>query len=343
MVFVKEFKQRLDGPATLQVERRSSLVRRLAGLLWVLGGLLAAVPGLAAELKIGTASTAGIYYQAGRAICYLINRQSEQLGLSCQALATDGSTANIEAIAEGELQLGIVQSDVQYFAVNGLEGFSEAGPNQALRALFSLHSEPFTVVARQDAGMRTFDDLKGRRVNIGNPGSGQRATMDRLMAAKGWTKSDFQLANELSAAEQSLALCHDRVQAMVYTVGHPNASVSQATGLCDALLVEVSGPDIQSLIDKNPYYVHATIPGGIYNNNPEPVTTFGVTATLVSSTQVDADTIYAVVKTVFDHLEEFKGMHPAFGSLRPEAMVHDGLSAPLHEGAVRYYQEQGLR
>jgi TRAP transporter TAXI family solute receptor len=162
------------------------------------------------------------------------------------------------------------------------------------------------------------------------------------MAAKGWEKSDFQLVEELPADQQSLALCHGRVHAMVYTVGHPNESIAKAAGLCDAVIVEVSGPTIEGLVNDHPYYAHAVIPGGTYQGNPDDVSTFGVRATIVSSADVPADTIYSVVKAVFDNLDQFKKMHPSFGNLKPDGMVRDGLSAPIHEGAARYFKERGL-
>ena len=157
----------------------------------------------------------------------------------------------------------------------------------------------------------------------------------------GWTMDDFSLANDLPASQQSLALCHNRVQAMVYTVGHPNPSVGQATGLCDARILPVTGEAIDKLIDANPYYARTEIPGGIYIGNDDPVTTFGVMATVVTSSATDQETVYKIVSEVFENLEAFKKMHPAFGTLEPERMIRDGLSAPLHTGAKRYYQEKG--
>ena len=296
----------------------------------------------AAEVKIGTGSTAGLYYQVSRALCRLVNRDTERHGVNCQALATDGSIFNLNALRSGELQFAMSQSDWQFHSMNGTGPFADAGPDPDLRALFSVHGEPFTVVARTDSGIENLDGLKGARVNLGNPGSGQRATMEVVMKAKGWTVSDFLLAEELSASEQSLALCHDRVEAMVYTVGHPNPSVTKAVGLCNAVLVDVSGAEIDRLVGENAYYAYTTIPGGMYHNNPDPITTFGVTATVVSAASVDADTVYIVVKALFEALDEFRGMHPAWGGLTPESMITDGLSAPLHEGAARYYSEAGL-
>ncbi len=299
-------------------------------------------PVSAAELQIGTGSRAGVYYRVGRAICSLVNRQSAELDLTCEAIPTKGSIANLRDVRDGKPQIALAQSDWQFHATEGSGPFSSAGPDEKLRSLFSVHGEPFTVVARRDSGITTLDDLKGKRVNIGNPGSGQRATMEVVMAALGWTADDFALVESLPADQQSLALCHDRVQAIIYTVGHPNASIGKAIGLCDALIVEVGGPAIDKLVADRPYYAYTEIPGGIYNGNDESAKTFGVKATVVASADLDADTAYAVVKTVFENFDRFRGMHPAFGTLEAKPMVTDGLTAPLHEGAVRYYKEKGL-
>jgi len=304
----------------------------------LLSGLVATAPVLAADINIGTGSRAGVYYRVGRAICMLIEGAD---GPSCEAPSTAGSVFNLNSIREGKLQFAVAQSDMQYYAVNGKPPFAGIGPDGTLRALFSVHGEPFTLVVRRDANIKSFDDLAGRRVNIGNPGSGQRATMEIVMQAKGWTRADFVLADELPASQQSLALCHDKVQAMVYTVGHPNASVAQAVRLCDAALADVKGPYIDELIEKNPFYAQALIPAGHYREDAPAVATFGVKATVVTSSEVDADTVYTVVKALFENLDRFKSRHPAFSTLQPASMIKDGLSAPLHEGAKRYYLEQG--
>jgi TRAP transporter TAXI family solute receptor len=211
-----------------------------------------------------------------------------------------------------------------------------------LRAVFSVHPEPFTVVARTDSGIKNFADLKGKRVNIGNPGSGQRGTMEVVMGKMGWTKDDFKLASELKPAEQSQALCDNKVDAIIYTVGHPNGSIKEATTSCDAILVNVTGPEIDALVSENDYYRTAVIPGGMYRGSDEDTMTFGVGATFVSSTNVPENTIYVVVKAVFENFDDFKKLHPAFANLKKEEMVKDGLSAPLHDGAAKYYKEVGL-
>ncbi len=293
-------------------------------------------------VTIGTGGVTGVYYPTGGAICRLVNKSRKEHGIRCSVESTGGSVYNINTIRAGELDMGIAQSDVQYNAYHGLNQFKKAGPFKNLRAVFSIHAEPFTVVARADSGIKTFDDLKGKRVNIGNPGSGQRSTMEVVMKAKGWKMSDFALASELKSSEQSKALCDNNIDAMVFTVGHPSASIKEATTTCDSVLVNVTGPAIDKLVKDNPYYRYATIPGGMYRGSPNDTKTFGVGATFVTSTAVPDEVVYQIVKAVFENFDAFKKLHPAFAKLKKSEMVKDGLSAPLHPGALKYYKEVGL-
>jgi hypothetical protein len=237
--------------------------------------------------------------------------------------------------------MGVAQSDWQYHAYNGTSKFEEQGAYENLRAVFSVHPEPFTVVARADSGIGSFADLAGKRVNIGNPGSGQRGTMEVVMGALGWDKSTFALASELKSAEQSQALCDNKIDAMIFTVGHPSGSIKEATTSCDSVLVPVTGAEIDKLVGDNDYYRHATIPGGMYRGSDDDTETFGVGATFVSSTDVPDEVVYVIVKAVFENFDQFKKLHPAFANLKPEEMIKDGLSAPLHDGAAKYYKEKG--
>lgn len=302
-------------------------------------------PAAAAEQKfitIGTGGVTGVYYPAGGAIARLVNKGRKEHGLRATVESTGGSVYNVNAVTAGELDFGVVQSDVQYDAVKGKNKFAESGPNKDLRAVFALHPEPFTVVARADAGIKNFEDLKGKRVNIGDPGSGQRSTMEAVMAKLGWKMGDFKLASELKAAEMAGALCDNKIDAFAYTVGHPNGSIQEAHTACDARLVNVDGPAIAELVAANPYYSMATIPAGMYRGNTADTKTFGVSATIVTSAKVPAETVYQVVKAVFENFDEFKQLHPAFANLDKKHMIKDGLSAPLHDGAVKYYKEAGL-
>lgn len=304
---------------------------------------VAATPAVAQQnfVTIGTGGQTGVYYVVGQSVCRLINRNSNEHGIRCNAPSSGGSVANVNAIRGGEMDMGVVQSDVQFKAYNGIENFEKAGAFEGMRAIFALHGEPLTVVARRDAGIKTVKDLKGKRVNIGNPGSGQRDTMDVVMDALGWARSDFSLASQLDAAEQAAALGDNNIDAMVYVAGHPNGSIQEATTTVDSVLVSVSGEEIDQLIEERPYYSKSTIPGGLYRGNDQDVETFGVRATLVTSTDTPEETVYQTVKAVFENFDRFKRLHPAFATLTEEEMTKEGLSVPLHDGAARYYKERG--
>jgi TRAP transporter TAXI family solute receptor len=293
-------------------------------------------------VTIGTGGVTGVYYPTGGAICRLVNKYKKETGIRCSVESTGGSVYNLNAIRSGELTMGIAQSDWQYNAYHGTSKFKSKGPFKDLRAVFSVHPEPFTLVVRADSGIKTFKDLLGKRVNIGNPGSGQRGTMEVVMKAMGWKKSDFKLASELKSSEQSKALCDNKIDAMIFTVGHPSGSIKEATTTCDARLVNVTGPVISKLIKDNAYYSKAIIPGGMYRGNPKDITTFGVRATFVTSSKVPENVIYDVVKAVFENFDTFKKLHPAFAHLTKANMIKLGLSAPLHRGAIKYYKEVGL-
>lgn len=317
--------------------------------IWIAGAAaaLTLAAGAAAQaqqtfISIGTGAVTGVYYPAGGAICRLVNRDRATHGIRCGVESTGGSVFNVNAIRSGELEFGVAQSDIQYNAVNGTGQFTEGGAFEGLRAVFSLHPEPFTVVARADSGIREFADLRGKRVNIGNPGSGQRATMDVVLAAMGWSVSDFAVASELPPAEQAAAMCDNNVDAIIYTVGHPSGAIQEATTACDTVLVNVTGPEIDALIEANPYYRTAVIPGGMYRGSPEDTTTFGVGATFVTSAEVPEEVVYQVTRAIFENLDQFKALHPALAELDPAQMVTDGLSAALHPGAERYFREAGL-
>lgn len=307
----------------------------------VTASFIAAVRGQDSEtfVIIGTGGVTAVYYPAGGAICRVVNQRSTDI--RCLVQSTGGSIDNITRLRAGELQFGFAQSDWQYHAYHGTDRFFERGAFADLRAVFSLHAEPFTIVARADADIAHLDDLKGKRVNIGNPGSGHRATMDVLLAAKGWSLADFAEVLELNSAEQSEALCADQVDAILMAVGHPSASIQEATTGCDGVLVDVSGAEIDQLVEEHPYYRHASIPAGMYNNQTD-VPTFGVAATVVSSNQVPEDVVHTVVGAVFEQFEEFKTLHPALNHLQADEMPRAGISIPLHAGAERYYREAGL-
>ncbi len=292
-------------------------------------------------VTIGTGGQTGVYYVVGQSICRFVNRDTKTHNIKCNAPASGGGVANVNGIRSGEFNFGVMQSDHQYKAMEGLPPFAAEGKMDDIRALFSVQGEVFTVLARRDANITKLDDLKGKRVNIGNPGSGQRDTLEEIMAKKGWDRSVYSLAAELKPAEQASALNDNNIDVMTYFVGHPNGSIQEATTTVDAVFVPIEGPEIDALLAEKSYYTKAQIPAGMYKGNDKATASIGGKAVLSTSAKVNPDLVYEVVKSVFDNLDRFKKIHPAFNDLDEKEMIKAGLSAPLHEGAIRYYKERG--
>jgi len=291
-------------------------------------------------ISIGTGGVTGVYYPTGGAICRLVNRMRKETGIRCSAESTGGSIYNINTIRAGELEFGVAQSDWQYHAWHGTSKFEDQGKFEDLRAVFSVHPEPVTIIARDDSGIANITDMKGKRVNIGNVGSGTRGTWEVIEAAMGWERSDLKLASELKSAETGQAVCDNKIDAYFWLVGHPSALTQESLATCPTHLVNATGSVINKLVADNPYYRSAIIPAGMYNN-AEDINTFGVGATFVTSARVPEEVVYIVVKAVFDNFDQFRKLHPAFANLSEPEMISDSLSAPLHAGAEKYYKERG--
>ena len=302
----------------------------------------AAGPAVAQQkfISIGTGGVTGVYYPTGGAICRLVNRGRKQHGIRCSAESTGGSIYNINTIRNGELEFGVAQSDWQYHAYNGTSKFKDKGAFKKLRAVFSVHAEPVTIIARQDSGISNITDFKGKRVNIGNPGSGTLGTYEVIEKAMGWKRGDLKLAAQMKSSETAKAVCDGKIDAYFWLVGHPSALTQESIASCATKLVNAQAPAIDKLVADNPYYRVATIPAGMYNNK-EDIKTFGVGATFVSSSDVPENVVYTVVSAVFENFDNFKKLHPAFKHLKAEEMIKDSLSAPLHAGAAKYYKEKG--
>ncbi len=302
----------------------------------------------ALEIFLGTSQSGSFDHHTGRAICRMLNNLTE--GLECSvkpasdASHADAAVHSLTNIHSGSLDLGIVDSTMQANAVHhsGLFEFSDISYDN-LRSLFSLNSIPFTLIAHQDAGIRSLEDLRGKTVNIGNHGSPQREIMNSLLASKNWSRKEFKLVEQMptTRSQDTMALCHRNVDAIVRVNVHPDPTIQQVVKLCDAELISLSGPDISQFIQNNPSYQAIEIPGGTYASNPTPVSTFGVKATLITSEEMDEDSVYVIVKTLFENLDRLKRLHPSFASLSPEVVHTDKLAAPLHRGAIKYYREMG--
>ncbi|MDX1708098.1 MAG: TAXI family TRAP transporter solute-binding subunit [Desulfobacterales bacterium] len=305
----------------------------------------AEAPARTTFVTIGTGGITGVYYPTGGAIAKIVNQKKDQYGIRATVESTGGSVFNVNAVMSGDLEFGVVQSDRQYQAVNAMAEWEEKGKQENLRAVFSIHPESITLVAAVDAGIESIQDLKGKRVNIGNPGSGQRQnSIDALNAAGINFETDL-TAESVKAAEAPGLLQDGRIDAFFYTVGHPSGAIKEATaGARKVRFIPITGPGIDKLIAENPYYAKATIPVGLYEGaqNDTDVDTFGVKATFVTSANVPENVVYAITKEVFDNFDDFKKLHPAYAVLTKQNMM-EGLSAPLHAGAEQYYKEAGLK
>ncbi|QGZ31611.1 TAXI family TRAP transporter solute-binding subunit [Stutzerimonas stutzeri] len=316
---------------------------RIGLLSCMLAGSLGVNTGMAQErfVTIGTGGQTGVYYTAGQSVCRFLNRAEVQPAIKCNAPSTAGSVTNIVSLQNGEYEFGFIQSDHQHKALNGLAPFDKDGPIEKLRAVFSLQTEILTVVARSDSGIESFDDLKGKRVNVGVPGSGSRDTFDEVMKAKGWTHADFALAGELKPAEMASALGDNNLDVITYVVGHPSGAIQEALTNVEARLIPVSGPEIETFLQGADYYTAAAIPAGLYPGVEATVPSIGGKAVLATTADTEPEVVYQLVKAVFDNLDRFKRLHPAFADLEAKDMIRVGLTAPLHEGAERFYKEKG--
>lgn len=296
-------------------------------------------------VTIGTGGVTGVYYPTGGAIARIVNQKRDQYGIRATVESTAGSVFNVDAVMAGDLEFAVVQSDRQYQAINGLAEWQPKGKQKDLRAVFCIHPESVTLVAAVDAGIAKIEDLKGKRVNIGNPGSGQRQNAIDALLAVGIDYNTDLIAESVKAAEAPGLLQEGRIDAFFYTVGHPSGAIHEAAaGARKVRLVPVTGSGIDKLIAEKPYYAKTTVPVGFYPEaqNDSDVETLGVQATLVTSARVPDAVVYAIAKEVFDNLEQFKKLYPAFAMLTKANMLQ-GQSAPIHPGAMKYYKEAGLK
>jgi TRAP transporter TAXI family solute receptor len=295
------------------------------------------------SVTIGTGEKMGMYYLAGRAISIMVNENSEQYNIEVTFKTTEGSVNNINAVLSSELDFGLTQSDRQYQAYNGEAEWSKRGDQEDLRAVFSIHPESITLIASAESRIKSIADLRGKKVNIGITGSGQLQNSKDVLSAFGIDLNNIETYQK-STVEARWLLQSGEIDAFFYTVGHPNENIEQATsGKVKVNIIPIKGREIDALLEKHPYYARAVIPGNLYLNtvNKRDVETIGVKATLVTSKTQDEEVVYAITKSVFDNLKEFKKQHPAFSGLTREDMLK-GLSAPIHKGALKYYKEAGL-
>lgn len=316
---------------------RKTLIAALAALLIVFSAPLAQAK---ENILFGGASITGVYYQVALQISNMMNKHMGD-EYNYVGRPTGGSVFNINALERNAFDFGVAQSDRNYQGYNGTADW-EGKPVESLRSVFSMHPETILLVTRKDAGIKKVEDIKGKRINIGNPGSGQRGNaMDVLRIYGIDPEKDIQ-AESLQQAEASRALVDGKIDAFFYTVGNPSAAIEEPAQSVDLAIVPINSKGIKDFVAEHPYYIMTTIPAGTYKGVDNPVETYAVTATVVTSESVPEQTVYDMVKTVFENLDELRSSHAAFRNLNPKEML-GGLSAPLHPGAEKYYKEKGWK
>ena len=326
---------------------RDALVFWRSLAVTVLAGTVAGCAALSVVLAptpavLGTGTPGGVYHPVGNAICRMFNLAAAPQSPPCAAVSSDGAVANLVRVASGKISFGLAQSDVAYAAFHGVGPFAGAGANPNLRLLAALHPEAFTVVARADAGIRDFPDLRGKRIGIGTSGAGYTFTRDVVLGFYNWTISDADRLLELGPADQNQALCDDKVDAIIFRTGHPDGLTREATTGCRARLVRVAGPPIDRLRAAHPYYIATVIPGGMYPDNPDAVPTIATRAVLVASLDLPDHLAYAMVRALFENFADFRRLHPVLSALERQNLLPSEAVMPVHPGALRFFRSAGL-
>ncbi|MHA7772890.1 TAXI family TRAP transporter solute-binding subunit [Roseibium sp. M-1] len=321
-------------------------MKRAGSLLFLLACMSCGVPALGhadeqSFITIGTGGVTGVYYPSGGATCKIVNLGRAEHGVRCSVETTLGSIDNLEKIRSGEIDFGYVQSDWQYHAYNGTSRFQDIEPFDELRSIFALHAEVATVVVRTEAPFENFDDLKGARINIGGKGSGSAASWRALSDRLGWTEADQAALSDLKTSELAEALCSGAIDGYFELIGQPAALIEETQARCDIRLLGIEGEAVDALMQETPYYMHASIPAGLYGLR-EPVESFGVVATFVTSARMPDAIVRTLVEAVFDNFDSFRRLHPALGNLQSGDLVGYQMAAPLHPGALTFFEEKGL-
>ncbi len=308
-------------------------------LVVALGLALSAPQAMAKQdILFGGASITGVYYQVALQISNMMNKH---MGGEYNYIGrpTGGSVFNINALDRGAFDFAVAQSDRNFQGYNGTADW-EGKPVKGLRSVFSMHPETVMLVTRKDTGITTVEGLKGKRVNIGNPGSGQRGNAEDVLRMYGLDfNTDFR-AEALQQHEASRALVDRNIDAFFYTVGNPSAAIEEPAQSVDLDMVPLNSDAVKAFVAEHPFYITTSIPAGTYRGIDRDIETYAVTATVVTNDSVSEQVVYDMVKTVFENLDELRASHAAFRYLNPEEMLQ-GLSAPLHPGAEKYYKEKG--
>ena len=336
--------RRTSGRRPLPRRRLAAALRSFAVLAAAISAAAlstTAVPAAAQEtLVFGAGNIGGLYFPVSGAVIRVVSDSPSAPRILIEA--TSGSAENLLRLRNGELDFAIVRSDHQHDRLHGLGDYGLYGPDPTLRSLFSLHGEPLTPIVRRDAGFQRLEELPPDRLNLGPPGTATRAALEALMTSLGWPETAFDEAAAIPLTTQSAALCDGEVDAIAFLSGHPTGTIQNALAACDTVLLAVEGPAADRLLVETEPFAPSVIPGGLYPGAADDLRSLGPVATVVARHDVDAEAVYQIVRAVFTGIDALRAQHPALRQLSPQQMAVDGLTAPLHDGAARYYAEAGL-
>lgn len=323
---------------------RRTILQLTAAITWMLvGTAVAKEPPMQKFVALGTASTSGVYHPVGQAICRLVNKHRLTELVRCLTYSTGGSEYNIQAVISGELNAGITRTDLAYDAYNGTGEFASRGPAPTLRMIASLYDEPVTVLAKRKANITRFEEIRGKRINIGNRGSSQRSIVRMILEAVEVKTSDFAAITEYTTDGMGDAFCKNEVDVIVQALGMPAPFYKRMIEECDGVIIAIPSTVIDRILASYPSLMRLSIPGGIYAGHPDAIPSFGFKTALITSSDMSEETIYRLTRALTSELAEFKRQHPALERLGKETMARDGILIPLHPGAARQYREIGIQ
>ena len=293
-------------------------------------------------IAIGTSTKSGVYYPVAREICNLLNSGRETHLVRCLATESGGSIYNIPAIATGELDVALTRAGLAHKAFRGEEMFKAYGANSSLRLISILYSQPVSIIVKQESNIQKFNEVKGKRVNLGNLGSGKRGISELLLEVMNWSHSDFSEVYELNTSNMGKAFCSDKVDVLIEAIGMPSKFLDRMVNDCKGRFVDISDDVVELIRQKGPFYTPGIIPKKFYPTQEKDVRTFNVNVVLISSARVNDATIYELTKAIFGDVKKLKKIHQVFSNMMPRSMVDQAPSIPYHDGALRYFKEHGF-
>ena len=286
-------------------------------------------------VNIATGGTAGAYYPIGNAISEIINKNVE--GVTSSAQSTGASVANINMLAEGQIEMAIVQNDIAYYAVNGQNMFDKKCEN--LRGIASLYPETFQFVTTVESGIMTVEDLKGKRVAVGVKGSGVEANVRQILQVYDLSYDDID-EQFLSFAEAANALKDGTIDVACVTAGYPTPSVQDVASQKNIRIIPLDENKITMLTIDFPFYTRAVIPEGVYQGFDREVSTVNVMAILVATDKMSDIDGYNITRAIFNNTDKLSASHPAANRIEKKSALAGMGFIKMNDGAEKFLKEK---